>query len=48
MAKTNNMENIKIELNKLLIQWVITKDDSLLSKIKELENELDYFNYGIK
>jgi hypothetical protein len=50
MAKkqTNRMDEVKIKLNKLFVDYVITKDESLLPLIKDLEAKLDYFNYGIK
>jgi len=48
MAKLHTMDLVKIELDKLLVQYVITKNENLLSKIRELEAKLDYFNYGIK
>lgn len=50
MAKLNvdKMEQVRIELNKLMVQYVITNDKSLLATINELQAKLDYFNYGIK
>ena len=50
MAKSNvdKMEQVRIELNRLMVQYVITKDKSLLATIDELQAKLDYFNYGIK
>jgi hypothetical protein len=50
MAKkqVNKMDEIKIELDKLIVQFSITNDESLLPIIKELQAKIDYFNYGIK
>lgn len=50
MAKvqSNKMDDARIKLNKLMVQYVITKDETLLPSIKKLEDELNYFNYGIK
>jgi hypothetical protein len=47
-AQVNKMEQVRLELNKLMIQYVITKDESLTALINELQAKLDYFNYGIK
>lgn len=50
MAKKqiNKMGEVKIELNRLMVEFVITNNNSLLPIIKDLEAKLDYFNYGIK
>jgi hypothetical protein len=50
MAKTqiNKMDEIRLELNKLMVQYVITNDESLMPTINDLQAKLDYFNYGIK
>jgi hypothetical protein len=50
MAKKtiNRMDEVKINLDKLLVEYVCTKNESLLPLIKDLEAKLDYFNYGIK
>ena len=50
MAKkqVNKMDEIKIELDKLLVQFSITNDESLIPIINELQAKIDYFNYGIK
>jgi hypothetical protein len=48
MAKEHKMDLAKIELDKLLVQYVVSKDETLLAKISELKAKLDYFNYGIK
>jgi hypothetical protein len=48
MAKTNKIEEAKIKLDKMLVEYVITKNEALLNEIKRLEALLDYFNYGIK
>lgn len=50
MAKKqiNKMDEVKIELNRLMVEFVITNNNSLLPIIKDLEAKLDYFNYGIK
>jgi len=46
--QVNKMDEIKIELDKLIVQFSITNDESLLPIIKELQAKIDYFNYGIK
>jgi hypothetical protein len=50
MAKVqpNKMEEVRLELNKLIVQYVITKDESLTALINDLQAKLDYFYYGIK
>jgi len=50
MAKKqiDKMQEVKIELNRLMVEFAITNNNSLLPIIKDLQAKLDYFNYGIK
>jgi hypothetical protein len=47
-SKVNKIEEAQILLDKLLVEYVITKNEMLTTQIKELEAKIDYFNYGIK